>query len=160
MKPIDDLMDAFEVYYSTAQTPVKYTTAQRVKIHNEFVWIKQRYAAELRDEVIRSHPSSLRSLPDVAVITDATRRLNPPESYEPPPKQIEDMTPVTMAEIERIREETGNGNPEERAQVRRKAARGEATLYELWWLECIDSGKGYKAMPESFRQQNAGVRQW
>jgi hypothetical protein len=166
MKPIDDLLRAFEVYYTIGDRPLAYSTAQRMELHNAFVWIGPEYERELYGEVIRTHPTSLRSLPDVAIVTAAANKLNPPGSYAPPPKQIEDQTQPTFDEVkQRLDSIHKEVNKEERQAMRRKRERGECSLYQLWWLECIDTtppGEAlvYRAMPQSFRDKHAEVRQW
>jgi hypothetical protein len=158
MKPIDDLLKAFEVYYSTDK-PLVYGAAQRIAIHNAYVWIGPEYRIALYDEVLRTHPASLRSLPDMAVISTATKQLNPPESYEPPKPLIEDMTGPTFDEVKASEEarakRDGEANHYERQRIRDKVAKGTATVYEAWWIHCIDDNDDgrYTAMTPRFRER-------
>lgn len=84
-----DLIQAFEAHYSTNEWRAQYTQHQRVELADAYSWISQRYKRALYDEVVRTHPMSLRSLPDMAVLKAAERALDRPETYAEPVPQIE-----------------------------------------------------------------------
>jgi hypothetical protein len=167
MSAVGDLLDSFQLYYSTRDKTLQYSAAQRAEIEKRYVWFKIGYARAVYDAAIALHPTSLRSLPDVAVISAATKELYMPEVYDEPDqsKQIEDHTELTFEEIERLRkereEEEEEPNHHYREQIRAKREKGDATLSELWWLECVERFGGvYRPMPAEFIEEHAGRRRW
>lgn len=157
------MLDALEKYYG-----LEYSKVMRGAIVSAIGPKQERqYLMDIYQGVIESHPVSFRSLPDLAIIQKVRRPLSRPETYrtesatpalpEPPVSPVIDD--AIKAAISRIGE-NGVGNPDEVKRVRDKADRRSATLYELWWLECIEKGEPYRAMPEKFEKQHADVRRW
>jgi hypothetical protein len=100
VKPIDDLIKAWELHYSTQDRELRYTKVQRNELGRKYAWIQRGYANVLYDQVVTTHPMSLRSLPDMAVITEAMKALDRPEVYADPSDvlMIEDATDVGVSE--------------------------------------------------------------
>lgn len=154
MRPIDDMLQAFEQYYSNT-TQLRYSKVQRAAVEASFSWIGQKYSRILYDEIITEHPSSLRSLPDLAVIRKAASRLGNAAVYDDPPKVplLEDKTEPVMgsiwSEFERRRETFGVADPDGLRRVLEKVKRGDASKYESWWAHCKMNGR-HTAMPDSW----------
>lgn len=102
-KPIEDLLKSFQAHYSTEDRQARYTKVQWNEMVRRYSWIQPGYATVLYDEIVTSHPMSLRSLPDIAVIAEAMRSLDRPEVYGEPQSipQITDYAGFTEEEIER-----------------------------------------------------------
>lgn len=158
MRPVEDMLAAFEAYYSTPQQRMTYNQIQRKAIEKAYGWIQKGFARVLYEGVIRSHPVSLRSLPDLVVIGKVSREAGNPDSYEDRTDvaQIEDKTEEVLdlvMEHEKAKN-TGAGSraPEEVERVRRKALKGSATRYELWWLNTQLKGgmNVWRKMPEEW----------
>jgi hypothetical protein len=103
MLPIHGLLNGFQTHYSTHQLKLDYTQAQRNELVRRFQWISSAYARVLYEAVVTVHPMSLRSLPDIAVISEAMKGLDRPEVYEPPTNamQITDEAGWTDEEREK-----------------------------------------------------------
>lgn len=84
MKPIEDLLRGFQAHYSTDDRPMRYTKVQWNEMVRKYGWISEGYARVLYEEIVTQHPMSLRSLPDMAVMTEAMRGLDRPEVYSEP----------------------------------------------------------------------------
>lgn len=111
--PIEDLLKSFQAHYSTEDRPMRYTKVQWNEMARKYGWIRDGYASVLYDEVVTRHPMSLRSLPDMAVISEAMRSLDRPEIYNEPATvpQLTDDAGFTDEELEenfaRLREIVG-----------------------------------------------------
>ena len=156
MRQIDDLLSAFEAYYTTSQQPLRYTKMAREMISRKFGWIGQGFKGVLFDAVTSVHPTSLRSLPDIAVIQKAVAGFDNPQIYEAPKNlpQIEDKTEVVIdqvqSEIRKLAAHQGTRDPEGVQRIQDKARRGDASNDQLWWLKIqLDGGNtaGWKPMP-------------
>lgn len=146
MKPIEDLLHAFEQHYSTRDYQLGYTQTQRAEMVAKYGWVSQSYMAVLYDEVVSKHPMSLRSLPDMAVIVNATQSMDRPEVYAQPVIAIEDKTEQVHESIrEHLNAEAkrnGEPNHEERERIRAKVAKNQATPHEAFWIKVIDGYNG------------------
>ena len=167
MKQIEELIDAFEMYYSPSNRKMIYGPAQRAEITKRFIWIGNQFKLALYDEVISIHNSSLRSLPDVAVIVEAMGKMGSPESYETPRTALpepevdaEDMEASVQRALaeaagkappDLIKDTRGEPNRYERQRIRTKVDKGDATQFEAWWIHIIDDlGGKWEAMPEDW----------
>lgn len=127
---------------------------------------ERQYLLDLYQGVIESHSVTYKTLPDLAIIQKVRRTLGRPETYrqdqglpalpEPVDPKMEDAIKAAIARIGA----GGVGNQQEVDRVKAKEAKGDASLYELWWLRCIESKEPYKAMPERFIAEHEGVKQW
>ena len=156
MRPVDDLLSAFEAYYTTGQQPMRYTKVARSLIASKFAWLGEGFKNVLFDAVTSVHPTSLRSLPDIAVLQKAAAGFDNPQIYEKPQNvpQIEDRSEEVFdqveAEMQRMTEQQGSRDPEGVQQMRDKARRGDASNDQLWWLKVqLEGGNtaGWKKMP-------------
>ena len=170
MKPIEDMLKAFEMHYSTNDKELAYTPVQRNEMARKYVWMNRGYARVVYESVVTKHPMSLRSLPDMAVITDAMRTLDRPEVYADPSEalMIEDASEVGVSdEMEhgmkaemRRREESGEeANHIERNQIRAKVKRRDASAWEIRWITVIDEYDGdWKAAQKALGDVDTEVR--
>lgn len=151
MKQVDDLLDAFEAYYSTTQR-INYNKVQRGAIVAAFSSIGRRFKEVLYDEVIAVHPSSLRSLPDLAVLRQVANKLGNPAAYEEKKqvRQIEDTRDYKWL-LENHEEAIRQASLRERGRVRKKGK--SMGLHEAWWLHCMDEYGQYRPMPENFEDK-------
>lgn len=170
MNKAKDLIKAFELHYSTTDRRLSYTRYQANEIIERYAWITSDYAPVLYEAVVTRHPTSLRSLPDLAVLAEAERELgNRPAIFQKPAEEREDQkllegeTAKILSAIENANE-TKNPNairdPEGLKREKRRAEKGDSTLYRLWWIECLEAGEGYKPMPEDYAERHPGVRKW
>ena len=148
MRPIDSLLDAFEVHYSDESRPMKYTPKNRKELVTRYMGISAAYMLAVYDEVTSTHQASLRSLPDTAVLEAAMNRLGRQETYNAP-KQIEEQREVNEDLVRHlVAAAVDHGNENERERVRRRVAKGEARVEERWWLHVTDDlGGKWRAMP-------------
>ena len=166
MNAAKDLMGAFEQYYSTEKDERHYSRKMAQTICDSYAWINEGYKTSFYEEVVRNFtPTATRPLPDMAALSAAERALPPAATMAKPPRE-------TKAELERTDQlicdrinakakREGEVNHEERERIRDKRERGDATVYELWWLECIEQHGGkYKAMPSGYAEKHAGVAVW
>lgn len=148
MTQIADMLEAFKQHYGG----VKYTPGQYAELVKKYSWIQCAYKNALYEAVIASHPASLRSLPDVAVIEKAMLTLGRPETFAPPqieaPVDAEDrsevvakITAAVMHYAEPIPEMADAGEAE-RQRIRVRVAKGRATEPERFWIRCIDDYGG------------------
>jgi len=150
VRPIDDLLESFQLYYSHSGRPMLYNKVQRSTIEKSYSWIGRKYAGALADHVKSSHPISLRSLPDLAVIRKAAADLGNPDIYEEPPAtpRITDDAGITESEMEsnlaRLREVVGLAASARRAPNQtppRKCPQcGEATAVSGKRADCSHCG--------------------
>jgi len=157
------MLEALEKYYELTYSKVM-SSAIIAAIGPEN---QRQYLMDLYLGITEMHSVSYRSLPDLAIVQKVRRTLNRPDTYrditgepalpEPPISPV--MDDAIKAAIARIGE-GGIGNAEEVERVRAKAKRGDASLYQLWWLECIDSRKPYRAMPEDYEARHPGATRW
>lgn len=151
MKPIDDMLNAFEMHYAGA----RYTDGQRAELQTRYGWIRNGYKVAIYDAVTRILESSLRSLPDTAIIERAIASLDDPAVYEPQLQQLalpetgavdrsKEIELITKALIGRGKLEVNEKevNHEERKRIRVKVLRGDATDDERFWISCIDDYGG------------------
>lgn len=152
MKQIDDLLDAFQNYYSTEQLRLTYNKVQRGAIVAAFSSIGSRFKEVLYDEVIAIHPSSLRSLPDMAVLRKVANKLGNPSAYEEKKavRQIEDSRDYKWL-LDNYVKAIEEAAIRERERVRRKGK--DMGLHEAWWLHCMDEHGQYRPMPENFEDK-------
>ena len=134
MTQILDLLGAFMVHYGG----LKYTEGQHAELCSRYRWMKEAYKNAIYDAVISSHPSALRSLPDVAVIEKAMQAAGRPETYETGQRQIEFGEAVSIGQrmIYTVR------------CVGVKIAHGEATADERHWYWCMTENNGQWVKPE------------
>ena len=148
MTQIADMLQAFSMHYGG----LRYTAGQYAELMGKYSWIERVYKNALYDEVIASHPASLRSLPDVAVIEKAMLSLGRPEIFAPPqieaPIDAEDrseviakITAAVMHHVEPIPEMADSGEAE-RQRIRVRVLKGQATECEAFWIRCIDDYGG------------------
>lgn len=146
MKPIEDLLDAFQQHYTTNERALRYTRAQRDEMVSRYAWVSTSYMAVLYDEVVTVHPMSLRSLPDMAVISGAMQKMDRPEVYATSVAQIEDKSePVYESIRDAVNSKAkaeGELNHRERERIRGKVRKGEATPAEAFWVRSIDENGG------------------
>lgn len=147
MTQIEDMLEAFVMHYG-----MKYTTGQRAELVGKYQWLGLAYKNAVYDEVVASHPASLRSLPDIAAIEKAMNRAGRPETYEQGQKQIEygkvatiDQARSAVAEVKSM---TGVGNEEEVRRVGVRIAKGDATKEEQHWYWCMTENGGVWKKPE------------
>ena len=156
------MLEALEKYYGQ-----KYTKVVRSAIITAIGKSRERkYLLDVYQGVIETYSSTFKTLPDLAIIEKVRRTLGSPDTYrqdaglpalpEPVSPQMEDAIKAAIARIGA----GGVGNQQEIDRVKGKAAAGDASLYELWWLRCIESKEPYKAMPERFIAEHEGVKQW
>lgn len=164
MKPIEELIEAFQQHYSSRETTLRYTAMQHAELCKKYGWFSSRYADVVYDEVVSTHPMSLRSLPDIALISTAVSHLDEPAVYHGPVNQIEDHSAETHELVDeclanRAKEE-GEPNHEEREKIRKKVALGRATKEEVFWITCIDkyNGNWARAMSASGEKILGGER--
>lgn len=152
MKPIDDMLDAFEMHYAFE---MRYTDGQREELQTRYGWIRNGYKIAIYDAVTRILETSLRTLPDTAIIERAIATLDDPAVYEP---QLQQLSLPEAGAVDRSKEIkliiealTGRGelktekeeiNLVERQRIRDKAGRGHATNAESLWISCIDDYGG------------------
>lgn len=153
MKPIEDMLKAFEMHYSTNERPLEYTKVQRNELERKYSWMNRGYARVVYEAVVTAHPMSLRSLPDMAVLTEAMKTLDRPEVYADPQDVplIEDATDVPasaeiesgiQAEMERRKSRGEELNRHDRQRIRDKVAKGDANAWEIRWITVIDKFDG------------------
>lgn len=142
MTEIQDLLGAFTMHYGGP----RYTVAQHEELCSRYRWMKETYKNAIYDAVISAHPTSLRSLPDVAVIEKAMREAGRPETYETGQQQIEfgEVASIdqVQTEVKKIKAMTGVGNKEEVKRVGVRIAHGEATKDEKHWYWCMTENGG------------------
>ncbi len=148
MTQILDLLGAFMVHYGG----LKYTEGQHAELCSRYRWMKEAYKNAIYDAVISSHPSALRSLPDVAVIEKAMQAAGRPETYETGQRQIEFGEVVSIGqvqeEVKKVKAMTGVANEQEVRRVGVKIAHGEATADERHWYWCMTENNGQWVKPE------------
>lgn len=162
-----DLIGAFTNHYATSLNRPVYSRQMANDIADRYAWIGERYKVALYEEVIRSfRPTQVRPLPDVAALTDAEKALPDPATFAdytralPEPLDVDSnkhdreswlsLLAKLGSEIGKRAEHDGEMNHRERERVRRRAERGEATEYELAWLESRDkepTGGGKRVQP-------------
>ena len=147
-----DMMEAFQMHYTPNDGGrLKYNDAQRVAITRLVGDVPEPYLAELFNNVVATHESRFRSLPDVAIINKAMASMDAPETYLPPPLLLEEPIPVIQEIVEQIRK-SENGNEFERRRVRNRVSKNDATRYEAWWIHVIDDlGGKWEVMPEGYK---------
>ena len=147
MNNAKDMLEAFEQYYSTKQSAKRYSGKMANTIVDSYSWLGDRYKTALYEEVIREFvPTIARPLPDMAALAAAERQLPAPATFaqthfenradlERVDKSIRGMV-NEKAKVE------GEVNHAERERVRGRRARGDATKWELRWLQVIEEYKG------------------
>ena len=167
MNEAKDLLNGFVEYYRTGDKPRQYSPRMAMDIADRYSWISRAYKLALHDEVVRSFtPTATRPLPDMAALAAAERQLPPAETMRDQTRSLPD--PEEERQVSFIRQEVnakakaeGEVNHHERQRVRDRRNRGDATLHELWWLECIEHhGAKYRAMPEGYEERHPGVARW
>jgi hypothetical protein len=83
VKPIEELLQSFQFYYSEPGSPRRYGKVVRETITERFSYFPQYFIVPVYDAVVSIHPIRF-GLPDVAVITKAVDKLDRPETYKPP----------------------------------------------------------------------------
>jgi len=78
---VDRMLDAFQDYYTTGTGTLVYNQAQRRALHDELDGFTRDYLRVVYDEVLVTHESKWRSLPDVALLRKVMARLDAPETY-------------------------------------------------------------------------------
>lgn len=167
MNEAKDLLDGFVEYYRVGEKPRQYSQRMATDIVDRYSWISPRYKLALHDEVVRTFtPTQMRPLPDMAALAAAEKQLPPPETMRDHTKALPEPAPEKLDALIRDRvnaeaKRQGEINHYERQRVRDKRERGDATLYELWWLETIEhNGAKYRSMPDDFAERHIGVARW
>lgn len=167
MNEAKDLLDGFVEYYRDGEKPRQYSPRMATDIVDRYSWISPRYKLALHDEVVRTFtPTQMRPLPDMAALAAAEKQLPPPETMRDQTRALPEPAPEKLDAL--IRDQVnakakaeGEINHHERQRVRDRIKRGEATLYERWWLECIEEhGSKYRPMPEDYADRHPGVARW
>lgn len=167
MNEAKDLLDGFVEYYRTGEKPRQYSQRMAMDIVDRYSWISQRYKLALHDEVVRTFTATqMRPLPDMAALAAAEKQLPPPETMRDqtralPDPELEKQEAFIRDQVNAKAKAEGEVNHYERQRVRDKERDGDATLYELWWLETIEKhGAKYRAMTEEFAERHKGVARW
>ena len=136
MKPVEDLLNALETYY-TVNEPMKYNSAQRRMLMSRYGFFSQEFITKLYREIVSVHEARFRTLPDAAVFSRVMQNMGDPRTYEEQQKALPmpefDMKTYLDENTRAIEE----GAEKETARVRGKRYR---TAPEEWWLKCVDFG--------------------
>ena len=164
MNEAKDLLDGFVEYYRTGDKPRQYSPRMAMDIADRYSWISRAYKLALHDEVVRTFaPTQMRPLPDMAALAAAEKQLPPPETMVDqtmalPEPEVEKVDALIRDQVNAKARAEGEVNHYERQRIREKLKRGEATVYEAWWIKCIDHNGGrYTAMPIDFSDSDYGV---
>ena len=137
MSETEKMVKALEDYYGLSYTPV-----QRKAILSGLKHPPKPYLLDLYTQVINAFSSQFKTLPDLSVIRNAQRGMNPADVYLPPEKLIEDRSEETMAIIDsqlaEMHDDEGESNHFERERIREKVRKGDATKYEVYWIHVVD----------------------
>ncbi len=136
MRPIGDLLNALELYYTTGE-PMIYNEEQRRMLISRYGYFSQEFIVKFYEAIVSSHEARFRSLPDAAVFSRVMQAMGDPRTYEEQQKAL----PMPEFDMDTYLSEHDNavteGALKERQRVRMKRHR---TIYEEWWLLCMDSG--------------------
>ena len=154
MRPIEDMLNAFEMHYAG----ITYTPGQRAELLTKYSWVRSGYKIAVYDAVTRIHEARFRTLPDTAAIERAMTSLERPEVYDKSAEQLalpepgsvdrsEDVSHITAvltghADAQRKPEEQQEINHFERERIRVRVLKGNATPAEAFWIRCIDEYGG------------------
>lgn len=157
--PAEDLLRAFEQYYSGSDYTLEYTETQQAVLMKHYGWMSETFKLVVYDEVLSQHGSQFRSLPDIAAIEKAIHGLDRPETYEVPVPLLEapmdvdnnpkdrdvwlDFLARIGSELGKRADNSGEMNHEERERVRYRIAHNDATLYERHWVWCVENNGVY-----------------
>jgi len=147
-----DLLGGFTNHYATVNSQPKYSRVMANDIADRYSWIGERYKVAMYEEVLREfHPTQARPLPDMAALADAEKQLPDPASFVDHTKLLPEPDEPVVAIVDIVKHvaEIGQGNEFERQRVRDRIRRNDASELEIWWLKCIEEGKGYKKMPQA-----------
>jgi len=147
LTPVEDLLNALEIYYTTGE-PMTYNPAQRRALISRYGFFSQDFISKLYVEIISIHEARFRTLPDAAVFSRVMRVMGDPRTYEEQQRALPapefDMN-IYLDEHENAVEKASQA---ERERVRARKIRGNARPYELHWLWCQDELDSRYVPPE------------
>ena len=150
MSPVEDMIEAFQQYYSSGSQVVRYNDVQRRQILRRLGTPPKEYLLDLFRGVIEVHEARFRTLPDVAVISKIANTLDAPGTYAPVKALPE--PPIDPQEVERLLKQSpytiDDAIVAERDRV--AARKGNMTRCEKWWLLCRGVWKEWKPMPDGW----------
>ena len=138
----DEMLGALEDYYDAM-----YNGPQRAALRKSLVGLPKAYLLELYTQVTMSHPAQYGKVPDLAVVSKVRTGMDRPETYLAPEDvpRIEynpEVQGVIDASLATRTAEDGEPNHYHRQLIRTKAAKGDATKAEVFWLKVIDEYGG------------------
>jgi len=143
---VEKFLKALEDYYGSGQ----YSELQWKAIVRKLGHQPKAYLLDLYNQVIQTHSTTYRSLPDLAIISKVQGKMNPPDVYVTPTYPQIEYNPEVQEEIDEIlaKKVRTEWSDVEQKLIKDKVCRGEATREEAWWL--LHVGGEWKKMPESF----------
>lgn len=145
MRPVEDLLNALEVYY-TVNEPMVYNPAQRRMLISRYGFFSQEFITKLYQEIVAVHEARFRTLPDAAVFSRVMQSMGDPRTYEQQQKALPMPEFDMQTYLDKHDKAVEEGAEKERNRVRMKRHR---TVAEEWWLETVEYGR-WLPMPKNW----------